>query len=279
MSDPSIPPSETAPTDHPSGGPPRVLAASLYCENCGRTTVHRILRWDRRSVPGSARTSGIARCRTCDWTHPFDIARASEVEVPTIVSRRSESVWEVLSLRPHTSLVVGETFASPDGPLRIHRIDLRTGESSDRAAARDVATLWVTRDEGLSVPVSIIEGARTRSTRWSVDPGALVSVDEEIVVDGLRLLVTALRARGHTWRRPGDQFRAEQLQRVYGRRIASPPAGRRDWRSVRERPRSRTSSFSRTSRSRSGPGVRTTRTVPRARSAAGGATHQRDSPS
>jgi len=258
---------------------PRVLSATLPCENCGHATVHRVLRWDPKSFPKGARTRGVARCRTCGWTHPFEVVREVRVSVPLIVSRRSESVRETTQFPPDARLSVGEVLPGTDPPLLVRRIDLWSGDSARQAHARDVATLWASVNEGLSIPVSIIEGAHTRPAKWTVDPQFVVTVGDHLEVDGTRIVVVALRAAGHTWRRLEDRFRAEQVQRVYGRRMVSPPAGRSDWSRGRGRPSSRTSSFSRSSRSRSGPGVRRTRTVPRARIASGGAAHQSASPS
>lgn len=254
----------TSVSDPGPAAPPRVLAATLVCENCGRPTLHKILRWDPRSYPKGERSKGIARCRVCGWTHPFDLAPPAEVEVSVVVSRRSTSVHERLRLSPTESVEVGSTLPRSEPPLRVRRIDLRSGESAVRSLARDIGTLWVAVDEGLLVPVSIIEGARTRTTRWNADPGTEVVVGDRTTFDGLSVEVIALRAHGHTWRRPGDRFRASELQRIYGRRTAIPPAGRRDWSIGRERPRSRTRSFSRSSLSRSGPGVKRNRTSPRA---------------
>jgi len=268
---------DPAPTD--ASGTPRVLAATLPCENCGRPTVHRILRWDPKSFPKGERSRGVARCRNCGWTHPFDMARATQVEVARIVSRRSTSIRDTVRLGAGAPVVIGSNLAGVDPPVRVRRIDLRSGGSAPRARAEEIATIWTVADEGLVVPVSIQEGARTRPTRWEVDPNLEVAVGDERTIDGVVLQVVALRARGHTWRRAGDRFRASELERVYGRRTEIPPAGRRDWSRGRGRPSSRTNSRSRSSRSRSGPGVKITRKVPRVRIADGGATHHRRSPS
>lgn len=258
---------------------PRLLAATLECANCGRPTSHRILRWDRKGFPNGRRTSGISKCRVCGWTHPFDLVRANDIEIERIVSTGSVSSREKIRLAPGDTLVVGQRCPGADPPLRIRRIDLCAGGSALEAQAIDVATLWVVPDAPPSVPVSILEGARTRTTRWQPDPQLVVEVGGQVLLEEVLLRVTALRARGRTWRRPGDRFRAAEVQRVYGRRMMSPPAGRRAWSRGRESPSSRTSSFSRSARSRSGPGVRRYRTVPRTRNADGGATVHSDSPS
>ena len=167
---------------------------------------------------------------------------------------------------------------SPDA-LRIHRIETRSGTSPSEARAEEVATLWVTRDVGAVVPISIVVGARTRTLKNTWPPETILEVGARLDLEGSEVRIVGLRALGRTWRRFGDRFRAFEVARVYARLTEIPPAGRRDWSRGRAMPSSRTSSASRSERSRSGPGVRTTRTVPRRRTASGGAAVHRLSPS
>ena len=257
----------------------RLSAASVRCDNCGRITPHRVLRWDRGSFRTGASASGTARCRECHWTHRFEIPREEEVDVALITSRGAVTTRETFCLPASLEIEVGREVPGPRAPLRVHRIDLRAGGSVGRAPARSVASLWVSPLAPSFVPVSVLEGARTRTVRWSPGPEVDVEVGEAVEVEGLLLRIVALRVGGRTFRRAGDRFRAREVERLYGRRSVSPPAGRADWSQDRERPSSRASSFSRSARSRSAPGARTKRTVPRARIADGGATVQSVSPS
>ena len=262
--------------EHSESGPraARLLSATLRCDSCGRETTHRILRWDRTSLGTAKRVSGVARCRECRWTHRFETAKGAEVEVQQITSRGSVSVRERIHLLASVPVEVGADLPGSVPPLRVYRIDLRSGGSARTAVAESVGTVWVGPHVAPSVPVSIQEGSRTRTVRWTVDPGVEVGVGDTVEIAGERIHVVALRAGGRTWRREGDRFSASRVERLYGRRSVSPPAGRTDWSHGRARPSSRTRSFSRSGRSRSGPGVIRTRTVPRAWIAAGGATLQ-----
>ena len=263
----------------PVRSPQLVAAASLWCDNCGRVTTRRVLRWDRSSFRSRSVGSGIARCRECQWTHPFDVRAPEEAEVDLILSRGSVSSREKIRLPGSLELVVGEDLAAAPAPLRLRRIDLRGGGSAPRALAAAVASVWASPRRSPSVPVSILEGGRTRPARWTPGPEVAVEVGETVEVKGIPLRVVALRIGGRTYRRTGDRFRAREVERLYGRRTVSPPEGKADWSQDRGRPSSRTRSFSRSARSRSGPGERRARTVPRARIAAAGATVQSVSPS
>ncbi len=274
--------SESEPTaDEEEGGSfpaPRLLAAGLYCENCGTRTGHRILRLDPRSDAATGRVRGVARCRVCRYTHPFEEVSPPPISVRTIVSEGATSRPARTVVSAGTRLAVGELVPDSDPPMKIHRIDTTRQERLRSAEARDVSTLWVTPDVGAVLPVSITGGRRTEATRVVLPPETEVAVGEPLRMSGGSLRIVALRARGHTWRRAGDRFAAAEVQRVYVRRTERPPAGRSAWRSDREIPSSRASSTSRSARSRSGPGVRRKRTVPRDRSADGGATVQSVAP-
>ena len=253
----------------------RIASATLRCERCGRPTPHRIFRVRPRG-PGVG--EGIARCRDCRWTHPFESRPEARVDVPVIVSDGSRSERRSLSFPPDRELAVGGTVPAPDGPLVVHRIDDRRGRATAAGRAGDVATLWTSRARGTVVRVSVIEGATTRSARLETAPDRSFEIGAPLTVDGVALAIVAVRAQGRTYRRPVGAFRADEVERIYARRTVRPPAGRSAWRSGRSTPSVRTSSTSRSPRSRSSPGVRRQRTVPRDRTAAGGAAVQRSSP-
>jgi len=162
--------------------------------------------------------------------------------------------------------------------VRIVRIDDRAGRQVPAAVAEEIATVWVQRDRGAVVPVSIVEGRRTWSIRLTFPPETRLAVGAELRVEESAVQIVALRARGTNWRRPGDEFPAREVQRLYARRTVRPPAGSSPWSRGRGSPSSRESSTSRAGRSGSGPGVSTTRTRPRSPKADVGATIQSVSP-
>ncbi len=266
----------TSPRDRPA---PAIGSASLPCENCGRTTPHRILRLDPRADGSGGVVRGVARCQDCRYTHPFETGPPEEIERTLIVSRGASSERSALRLRRSAHLQVGADLPGQDPPLRIRRLERSDGSDASEAAASEVRTVWAVRDEGAVVRISVVEGARTVPTKVRFPHGTALEVGAEIPLEGGSGEIVALRARNRTWRRSGDRFRADEVDRAYVRWTARPPAGRSDWTRSRARPRSAASEDSTPARSRSSPGTRVTRSRPRARRAAGGAADQRASPS
>lgn len=256
-------------------------SAELFCETCGAPTRHRILRIAReRRTPDGRALEGTARCSQCRWTHPFQLDLPDELTIPGVVSTGARSTPIGVRVSATQRLLVGSRV--PDQappPLRIVRIDLRGGASATDAVARDVATLWLTPDGPRPIPVSLVLGSRTAVTRAELPPDHFLEVGATVEVAGGTLRVVGLRARNRTWTHVGDRFPAREVARIYTRRMDTPPAGNRRWTRSREMPSSRTISTSRSNRSRSSPGVRVRRSRPRARSADGGATVHRFSPS
>lgn len=231
---------------------PAVRSILLECTVCGTETRHRVLRWSNRGE----HVEGRARCATCGWTHPFSSAPAAALERTVIVSEGTRSRRGVRTFPPGTLVAVGEPLEGASPPLRVTRLEGPEGRTAPRFSIQEVRTIWTVPDRGPEVEVSWIEGRVTRSFTWSPPEGAVVTVGALQAFEPGEAYVIGFRAAGRTWRRPGDARPAREVDRVYARRIARPPAGSRPWRSERETPRSRASSISRSARSRSGPGVR-----------------------
>jgi len=245
-----------------SPGASHIASAQIYCEGCRRETAHRIL----RVVPGGTgggTVRGVARCKECRLTHPFESAPEATVDVRVVVSEYDRSSRSVMQFPRHRRVLVGSGLPLQDPTLRIRRIDLHSGQRASDARTEDIATLWVTRESVPSVKVSIVIGRLTRTTRLPYAAGTRYEVGTSVVVENRPLWIAAVRARGHTWRMPGDVFPAEEVERLYVRRTESPPAGSRDWSSERDTPRDDASDRSTVARSRSSPGRRTARTIPR----------------
>lgn len=244
--------------DEPAAEDPRtpsgVHAATLLCEVCGEETPHRIVRLDpahRRVV------SGLARCRTCRTTHPFQMPAERPHRVFEIVSDGAASTRKQRAVPSEERLTVGEHMPRRLPPAVIHKIDRTDGRSVRSAVAQDVHTVWLTPDVGAVVKVSMVDGRRTSSARITLPPETVISIGAPLQVDGRTWHISAMRANGRTWRHLEDSFHASQVERIYARRNTRPPAGSNDWRRSRASPESRANSTSRSARSRSGPGVRT----------------------
>ena len=269
MDDPSEPPTALA-----------LGAAVLYCENCGKETLHRIVRLSQPPRGRTARAvTGVARCRECRWTHPFVSSHDVPAKVELVVSTGSSSRRTSVELAPTELLQVGERFPGTGPAAVVRKIDLRDGTSASVSRARDARTVWAVVEGPRIVRVAVLDGSRSTTERIAAGEGLRLGVGDALRLPGGPVTIVALRARGRTWRRPGDAFAAEEVGVVYGRRAVRPPAGSSPWRRDRGTPSSRARSTSTGARSRSSPGVKRNRTVPRARTASGGATARNSSSS
>lgn len=234
-----------------------IRRATLYCETCGEATPHRILRVDRRGRSAATRgLTGIARCQRCRITRPFASTPEKTAELDAIASDGAASVRHRLRLPHGVVLRVGETVDVGGAPMRLTRLERPNGRAVAEAAVEQLATAWGTREVERHLRLALIEGARSRTVRLPASAVARYEVGAPFRLGGVALVIVALRARGHTWRRPGDAFGPDEVSVVYARRAAMPPAGRSRWSNERGIPSSRTSSSSVRARSRSSPGVR-----------------------
>jgi uncharacterized Zn finger protein len=257
---------------------PAIAAADLYCESCDRETPHRVL----RVLPGRATKGvvrGIARCRVCQWTHPFESRGEATDEVALVLSDGGRSAASRIRLPAHRRVLVGSGLAGQDPRVRVRRIDRTDGTSVPEARAEEIATVWATREPDPFVKVSIVQGRRTVTDRLPVPRPTEFEVGARVLLDRRPLWIAALRARGHTWRRVGDRFPSDEVNRLYLRTTEIPPAGSNDWSVDRGSSSDSERDRSTDARSRSSPGRTRTRTSPRARTADSGAAVHRRRPS
>lgn len=255
-------------------------AALLFCDSCGKETLHRILRLEPTGASRAPRSvQGLARCRECRWTHPFVSAHEERVPVELVVSRGATSERRRVELGVSTPLQIGDALPGTEPALRVRGIDRSDGTRVRSAFAREARTVWAVEDGPPQLRVAVLEGARSTTERLTVTPGLRLSVGASLRLPSGPVTIVALRARERTWRRPGDTFDAGEVRVVYGRRTVRPPAGRSAWSRERGTASSRASSTSRDGRSRSSPGERRNRTVPRDRTASAGATERSSSSS
>jgi uncharacterized Zn finger protein len=274
MPDPIAPPAPAA-----AGDPRAVHSAEIFCDSCGRPTTHRILRLDPPATRGTPGTlQGVARCRECRTTHRFRTETPRPLSVDLILSDGPSSRRSTVELPRRLRLSVEEEVPGHPDRLRILRIDDARGRSVASAWSDEVATLWTTSSLGARVPVSIVEGRRTRSLRVEFAPDSPLEVATPVRIEDRDYEVSAVRARGRTWREPGDRFPAREVVRLYVRRTFTPPAGKSAWTRERDSPSSSARAISTDGRSRSSPGATRTLTRPRARRADGGAAHQSSAP-
>ena len=261
----------------PGRAPLAVHAAELRCEPCAAVTPHRILRLARGRGGGPVR--GLARCRSCGFTHPFE-SEVPRTELTTVIlSDGPRSTRHRLLLASGTRLVVGGRIPGAPGPWTVRRLEDPDGRSASEARVGKIAAVWAVPTGDRAVPFSLVIGRITRAGRLPLAPDTPLEVGAPVRLPEGPATIVGLRARQRTWRKEGDRFAAEEVQRIYARRTSIPPAGRSDWRSERGTPSSRASATSRSARVRSSPGTRTARTSPRARTDATGAAVHRNAPS
>lgn len=221
----------------------RVSVLELPCPSCGEKLRHRVLHVKGGS-PGAegggapGRLEGIARCARCHTAHPFLLEAKQLRAVPVIVSEGPESFREEVPLPEDRTLELDGTLRVSGRPVRITRIEGPMARNLHRARPSQVVAVWTVPTDELTLRVSLVEGARTRSFHLTVKGDQELRVGDQFRVEGETVEITGLRARGRTYRELGDVLPAREVQRIYGRSTRTPPGGRSAWRRSREMPRS-----------------------------------------
>ncbi len=215
---------------------PRVNVLDLPCPTCGETLRHRVLHVKEGAARSEARGNsrspleGIARCAICHTSHPFVLQPKTLCPVSVIVSEGPESVRTDVDLPEDRLLELDGTLRVNGRPVRISRIEGPMARNLPRARPSQVVALWTVPTDELHLPLSVVEGSRTRPLHIMARGDQEIRVGDvlHLEAEGESVEITGVRGRGRTFQDLGDALPAREVQRIYARSARRPPGGRRD---------------------------------------------------
>ncbi len=192
-----------------------------YCPNCGRETVHEVLRVRSGSLE---RGEILVRCTRCGAVHT--IVRSAEAprerEVGITVSWLGESEFRRVTLREDREISVGEVLDVEGVPVRITRIE--AGGPVERARVPEVTAIWGVRYDRVRLKVAL-RGEKIRHYTVLEDPARILRVGDEMEVQGRRGRIKYLKLRDGRRLRRGSAP-AGEVVKVYLDELTGRPPGR-----------------------------------------------------
>ncbi len=191
-------------------------ALSLYCEECGEYTLHRVIKGKIKDKNGRT-LEVVARCTVCDSTYSGVIKAPPSREVPLIISDMENSHRTSIDLPEGEVIRVGDELLTDDDTILVTAIELR-GRRVRSAKVSNIETIWAKLFNSVLVPVSVNRGARTVADTIEAVPEEEFYIGDTIQVKNNNCVIHQIMDTNGRMLRKGGVM-ARDIKRVYARVI------------------------------------------------------------
>lgn len=191
-------------------------ALSLYCENCGEYTLHRVIKGKIKDRNGRT-LEVVARCTVCDSTYTGIIKAPPSRKVPLVISDWENSHRTKIDLPEDEVIRVGDELLTDEDTILVTAIELR-GKRVQSARVSNIETIWAKLFNSVLVPVSVNRGARTVADTIEAVPEEEFYIGDTIQVKNKNCVIHQIMdSNGRMLRKGG--IMAKNIKRVYARVI------------------------------------------------------------
>jgi len=191
-------------------------ALSLYCENCGEYTLHRVIKGKIKDRNGRT-LEVVARCTVCDSTYTGIIKAPPSREVPLVISDWENSHRTKIELPEGEVIRVGDELLTDEDTILVTAIELR-GKRVQSAKVSNIETIWAKLFNSVLVPVSVNRGAKTVADTIEAVPEEEFYIGDTIQVKNKNCVIHQIMdSNGRMLRKGG--IMAKNIKRVYARVI------------------------------------------------------------
>jgi len=188
----------------------------LKCPDCGRETLHEVLK-GRGSERGRVlRLSVLVRCPGCGSVRKVDIREEGERPVTAVLSDEGVSSRTTVLLDPASTVELDDILMVDGVPSLVTGIEVGT-RRRPKAGASEISVLWLKRYDKVKVRVSINTGRRTASREIWASPQEEFEIGDVVTAGDMKVLVHSINAGGRRIRR--GAVRASEVRRIYGREV------------------------------------------------------------
>jgi uncharacterized Zn finger protein len=182
----------------------------IYCDSCGKETLHEIVREDRN----------LYRCIECNSHVLFSPEK--EIKLRAIISSGARSRRGTLKVRRGDVIEIGDEYIVDTGEGHrigeVTAIELRDGRRVERGYVQDISTVWL-RDVGeVEVRISLHKRSVTTPYRIVTDGDMEFEVGEVLDIDGKLYRIHRIKiSKGGVARNPGERVKARDIRRIYAK--------------------------------------------------------------
>ena len=179
------------------------------CSECGEETLHKTL---KGRFAGKKRLEMVLKCSKCGKVRNEVLQAIGQAQVKIIISRGEVSERTVTPLPVDWELAVDDEFMHGEERLMVTNIEVG-GVKVKSAMTGDIQTLWAKNFDHARVKISINRHGHTRATEILTDPEDDFTIETEIDIDGVPVIIHSIKLKDKTIRR--GSATARDIVRIY----------------------------------------------------------------
>jgi len=188
----------------------------LKCPECGRETLHEVLK-GRGSERGRVlKLSALVKCPTCGSVRNVELREEGDRPVAAVLSDEGVSSRTTVFLDPASTVELDDVLMVDGVPGLLTGIEVGT-RRRPRARTPEITMLWFKRYDKVKVKISVNTGRRTASREIWAAPGEEFEIGDVVTAGDMKVLVHSINAGGRRIRR--GAVRASEIRRIYGREV------------------------------------------------------------
>jgi uncharacterized Zn finger protein len=191
-------------------------ALYLKCPECGKETLHEVLKGRGSERGGVLRLAALVKCPGCGSVRNVNIKEEGERPISAVLSDEGASSRTSVLLEPSSTVALDDVIMVDGVPGLVTGIEVGTVRRP-HAAASEITMLWLKRYDKVKVKVSINTGRRTSSREIWAAPEEEFEIGDVVTAGDIKVLVHSINAGGRRIRR--GAVKACETRRIYGREV------------------------------------------------------------
>ena len=189
----------------------------LTCPVCEHETEHEILKGEAGTKGKEITIDGVVKCKECGHTRHKVIRESNAIDVPVIVSWKTESNKTKISLYPEEWVHNGDEFIVDGVRVKVTSIEQEGNKRVSSSKVEEIKTLWTRKHEKSLVKVSIHKGRNSVSKTLEVPPEEEFFIGDRLDIGRHQTVIHRIKTNEESLKR--GKAKAEDIVRIYTKNI------------------------------------------------------------
>lgn len=189
-------------------------ALYLDCPSCGENAVHEVLRGKMGKKQDTLEAT--VKCQECGHTYTTVVREPESLNIPIIVSDRSESHREEIELMEDEILSVGDEIFLGESQLLVTAIESK-GKRVENCEPANIDTIWAKKFDHVIVKISINKHTQTIPAELEALPDEEFYVGDLMTIGTEKVAIHSIKTASGMVRRGSAE--ARDIVRIYAKAV------------------------------------------------------------